>query len=185
MPNAPEPIVVKESDYNAKKEEEKERRVYGNGLSSGDILKYVEKMRPRLRAGKHVDVTKKFKSYSSVVREVEKNYIRVLSLEDISFAGDDMSRVNFALSNLKGANFSGSKLQNSVFAYADLQNANFKGANLKGADFTGANLISADFTGARIDGTNFYKADIQALKAVNPKTLEKIKKSVEFYRVQQ
>ncbi len=178
------PIVLKESDFNAKKEEEKERQLYGDGLSISDIVTFAEKMRPRLRLGKHIDIPRKFKRYSSVMRKVGKNYIRVLNLEGASFSGDDMSRISFALSNLEGVNFSGANLENTVFAYANLENANFAGANLKGVDFSNANLLAADFTGARLSNTNFYKATVNSIKTQTPRELEIIEESVKFYRVQ-
>ncbi len=182
--NSPPVIIRKEADFNAKKQEEKENHIYGDGLSVSEIVTYVEKMRPRLRSGKYIDITKKFKRFSSVVRKVGKNYIRVLNLDDASFSGDDMSRTSFALSSLKNTNFAGANLQNTVFAYADLQHANFSGANLKGADFSHANLLSANFTGANLDGTNFYQAEIESIKAATPKDIKKIKDAVGFYRVQ-
>ena len=178
------PIVVKESDFIAEKEKaEKEVQIYGNGLSVGDIIDYADRIRPRLRRAKTVDIASKFKRYFSITRKVRESYIRVLNLEGVSFSGENMSRTNFALSHLVGANFSGSNLRNTVFAYADLSGANFSGADLRGADFSRANLENADFSGAIVSNTNFYKANIESIKTALPKDLEKIKKSVNLYRV--
>ncbi len=178
------PIVVKESDFIAEKEKAvKEAQIYGKGLSVSDIIDYADRIRPRLRRAKTVDIASKFKRYSSITRKVRESYIRVLNLEGVSFSGENMSRTDFALSHLVGANFSGSNLRNAVFAYADLEGANFSGADLRGADFSRANLENANFSGAIIDYTNFYKANIESIKTALPKDLEKIKKSVNLYRV--
>lgn len=174
--------VVKESDFNAKKEEEKEPQIYGDGLSISDIVEYAERIRPRLRRGQEVDIAKKFKRYSSITRKIRKNYIRVLNLEGASFSGDDMSQTNFAMSHLKDTSFSGANLEGAVFAYADLTGADFSGANLKDTDFSRAMLEGANFSGAQLTNTNFYKAEIGGIKTLTPADKKKIQKALTIYR---
>lgn len=178
-PNKPK--VYKESDR--KTPEEQKEHVFGDGISASDIVEYAAKMRPVLRYGKTVDIVKTFKVHSSMMREIDRNHIRVLNLEDVSFSGDDLSRSDFTLSNLKNANFSGANLEGAVLAHCDLDHADFAGANLKDADLSGAILTDANFKGAIVQNTNFYKADVRGISTLNDKQRKRIEHATTFYRV--
>ena len=107
-----------------------------------------------------------------------------LSDQDLSFSGQDFSRLNLSADqvgglhryiwsfvNLQGADLwcaelqsaklLGAKLQYADFTDAQLQNANLAGAQLQGAELVEAQLQGAELTEAQMQGTNMARAKLQ------------------------
>jgi uncharacterized protein YjbI with pentapeptide repeats len=76
--------------------------------------------------------------------------LAVLSHDDPSLGGADLSGADLRNAVLKGANLSG----------VNLIDANLVGANLIGTDLSGANLRGANFSDANMIGVNLYGADM-------------------------
>ena len=97
-----------------------------------------------------------------------------LSNRDLSFSGQDFSRLDlggdqvsglnrytWSWSNLQNTNLAGVFLQGANLSGAQLQGANLLWAQLQGADLSTARLQGADLPEARLQGANLWAAQLQ------------------------
>ena len=87
-----------------------------------------------------------------------------LSDQDLSFSGQDFSRLNLSESQVGGLHryiWSWVNLQGANLLWAHLQTANLRGANLQGAYLWAALLHSANLSGANLQNTNLSRASLQ------------------------
>ena len=102
-----------------------------------------------------------------------------LSDQDLSFSGQDFSRLNLSESqvgglhryiwsrvNLQGANLSYARLQGAKLWLAQLQDANLAGAYLQNAKLVNAKLQGADLSEAQLQDARLFSAQLQDAKLV-------------------
>ena len=84
----------------------------------------------------------------------------ILTLEQDSLYGADLSSADLSSADLYGADLSSADLSSADLSSANLSRADLSSANLSRANLSSANLSGVDLSGANLYGANLYGANL-------------------------
>lgn len=174
-------LLVSMNSFAAKEKAKEKEKQDDSPLSAGEIVEFVEYIRPIMKEGDRVDIARHFKDDAETDNTRFGNKKTVLNLSGLSFANDNMSLVNLNLANMKECDLTNADFSNSELIHVDFENADLTGANFSKSDLSYVSFSKATITNTNFDGTNLFKANFDEAIGVSKEELQKLKSRTNAY----